>query len=60
MEEAWKGLDEAFGAVKFIHRVHRYFGLSLEDALPIGSVCMSSIPTSISLLCYILSYLQFS
>lgn len=35
-------------------RIHRYFGLSLEDPLPIGSVSMSSsVPGSISLLYYL-------
>ena len=49
-----------FGAIEYMHKVHRYFGLSLEDALPIGSVSMSSVPASISLLCYIMGYVQFA
>ena len=59
-EEAREGLDKAFGAVEYIHRVHRYFDLSLEDALPVGSVSMSSVLASISLLCYIPGFLQFA
>ena len=59
-EEVREGLDEAFGAVEYIHRVHRYFSLSLEDALLIGSVSMSSISASISLLYYIPGYVQFA
>ena len=52
MEEAQEDVVEAFGAVEYIHKMHRYFGLSLEDALPIGSVSMSSVLATISLLCY--------
>ena len=59
-EEAWKGQDEAFEAVEDIHMVHRYFGQSLKDALPILLVCMSSVATSICLLCYISGYVQIA
>ena len=58
-EEAREGLDEAFGEVKYIHRVHMYFGLSLPDALLVGSVSLSNILASISLLCNILDFVQF-
>jgi hypothetical protein len=51
-EEAEEAPDEVFKAVEYNHREHRYFGLSLEDLLPIGSVRMSSVPGSISHLCY--------
>ena len=60
MEEAREGLDEAFEAIEYIHRMHKYFGLSFEDSVPVKSVNMSSVPTSISLLCYILGYVQFA
>ena len=60
MEEALEELDEAFEVVKYIHMGHRYFGLFFKDALPIASLSMSSIPTSIFLLCYIRGYVQFA
>ena len=46
--------------VEDIHMVHRYFGQSLEDALPVQSISMSSVPASISLLCYIPGYVQIA
>ena len=46
--------------VEYIHKVHRYFGLTFEDALSVGSVNISNVPNSMSLLCYILGYVQFA
>ena len=60
MKETTEGLEEAFGAVEYIHREHMYFDLSLENALSIGSVNMSSIRASISLLYYVLGYVEFA
>ena len=53
-------MDEAFEIVEYIHREYMYFGLSLEDDLPIGSISMSTISMSISLLYYIPHYVEFA
>ena len=47
-EEAEEAQNKGFSTVEYIHREHRYFLLSLEDLLSIGSVSMSGVPCSIS------------